>query len=228
MELQKAILSQLGDKRFKKDSRIGKEIFSLGEHKEGHKEESKECVECPTLSDVMEGKDKNPFPGLGTDVWIAPKGSVFDDDKYILKDNWEKDAICFNLFKEADGDNVGISSPESENPFKQGFSCPITIDFEDHLRSACELAKCVMPYGSKLPYFVRYNRFDWDFVEGIGLKKPWRFYNLPRLLVYHFTSAYDDHVYFGVNDVVIGIMTSEEFVHCLSNERWADLMERQR
>lgn len=213
MELQKDILSLTGNLKFKENSRVEKSI-----------------PQCPTLSEAMsvsEEEEENLFSGLGTDVWIAPKSSVFDDGEGILIDDRNKDAVHLNLSKDAGDDNTGFSSPENNNPFKQGFPCSVTIDFEDHLRSACELAKCVMPYGSKLPYFVRYDRFDWDFVDGIGLEKPWRFYNLPRLLAYHLTSVGDSFTYFCVNDVAICTMTSEEFAHCLSNERWADLMKRQ-
>lgn len=196
MEIQKAILSYSGDISFKENSRVGKETHA-----------------CPTLSEVMNGDDISDsiFAGLG-DIYIAQKKDISDGKKNA----WFP--VGRGLYKPKEDNNKVVSSSSVENPFRASY--PLTINFDETevgIHHACVLAKSVLPYHSVLPFFVKKDDKKWWNEDYIS-KKPWRYYQLPKLQVFIFPLSEGILYLLMVNDTVIAGLSSWQY-HILSGRR---------
>jgi len=224
MELQKAILAYSGNESFKENSRVGKETAA-----------------SPTLSELMDRDDVSGsnFAGLGTDVWIIPrkkmaasftkgiglyKGDGDENENHIDFDELCKNGTHLTISDNSNDDESGIGCTKPlplDNPFVH--SIPITVDFDlsDHLRSACKLAKCILPYGSNIPLIERYEYALGKDISSLGMKKPWRYYHIPSLEILSATHQNDMlGLLFVVNGKAIGSMTCDEYLSHLTCEKW--------
>ena len=193
MELQKAILSYSGDEIFKENSRVGKVTHA-----------------SPTLSEVMNSDDafNFAFAGLG-DIYIAKKKDISDGKKNA----WFP--VGRGLYKPEEDNNEVVSSSSVENPFRVSY--PLKIEFDDTpvgIHHACVLAKSVLPYHNVLPFFVKKDDKKWWNEDYIS-KKPWRYYQLPKLQVFIFPLSEEFRFILMVNDMVIADLSSIQY-HILS------------
>lgn len=223
MDLQKIMLSEGGNFSFKENSRVGKETKA-----------------SPTLGELQNGGDisDSTFAGLGTNVWIVPKkealasftkgvglckGNSDDGENLIGFDEIFKNGVCLTASDNSygDGSNTEHVNPLSlDNPFVRGYSANVIFDCEDHLRSACKLTKCILPYGSNIPFIERYIYPLGKDILSFEMKKPWRFYHLPHLEI--LIATFLDEimgVIFVVDSEVIGNMTREDYFNHLTYKK---------
>jgi len=142
--------------------------------------------------------------GLG-DIYIARKKDISDGKKNA----WF--SISRGLYKSEEDNNKVVPPSSVENPFRASF--PTAIEFDDTpvgVHHACVLTKSVLPYHNVLPFFVKKDDKKW-WNENYISKKPWRYYQLPKLQVFIFSLSEDILYLLMVYNTVIADLSSRQY-----------------